>query len=480
MKKRALSIFLALLLTLSACGTGSSAADVGTTPPTPSTQAVALSGAVEGFTDIPADAQYAQSVTWCREKGLLNGVGEGRFDPEGSLTRAMLATALYRAAGEPASEGRQPFVDTEAGAWYTAAVAWAGGKGLIRGYGDGRFGPEDPVSVEQLEVIVGRYTGGGPAWTGDPAKAQNATRAQVAVALYDALTEEDAPTQAGSRVLVAYFSATGNTRPLAQYAAEHLNADLFELLPAQPYTQADLAYYTDCRADREQNDPNARPAIAEGCVVEDMAAYDVVLLGYPIWHGQAPRLLYTFLESYDFTGKTILSFCTSGSSGLGSSADALQALTPGAAWLEGRRFAAGTSREEVEEWLDGLPLTAEGPTSVTLSFNGHSYTATLEDNSSAAAFAALLEEGPLTVSTHDYGSFEKVGPLGTSLPRNDSQITTSPGDIILYQGDQITVYYAPNTWSFTRLGHIDDPTGLQEALGDGDVEITFRLADPTE
>ena len=93
------------------------------------------------------------------------------------------------------------------------------------------------------------------------------------------------------------------------------------------------------------------------------------------------------------------------------------------------------------------------------------------------AFAELLKSGSLTVSAHDYGSFEKVGDLGTALPRNDEQITTSAGDIILYQGNQITVYYAENAWSLTRLGRIDDPSGLRDALGGGDVTITFALAD---
>ena len=112
---------------------------------------------------------------------------------------------------------------------------------------------------------------------------------------------------------------------------------------------------------------------------------------------------------------------------------------------------------------------------ITLSFNGHTYTATLVDNPSVEAFAELLKNGPLTVSTHDYGGFEKVGSLSTELPRTDEQITTDPGDIILYQGNQITVYYAQNTWNFTHLGRIDDPSGLREALGSGDVEITFQL-----
>ena len=102
--------------------------------------------------------------------------------------------------------------------------------------------------------------------------------------------------------------------------------------------------------------------------------------------------------------------------------------------------------------------------------------ATFEDNSSAEEFRELLEEGPITIEMEDYGGFEKVGPLGTSLSRNDTRITTQPGDVILYQGNQITIYYGTNSWSFTRLARIDDPTGLQEKLGEGTVCVTFSLA----
>ena len=135
--------------------------------------------------------------------------------------------------------------------------------------------------------------------------------------------------------------------------------------------------------------------------------------------------------------------------------------------------------EEPEE-TDANPNNEEEVTmtKITVSFGEHTYLATLEDNSSAQAFVELLEEkgGSMTVDMSDYGSFEKVGPLGTTLPRNDEQITTSAGDIILYQGNSITVYYAQNSWNFTRLGRIDDPSGLKDALGKGDVSITFSLA----
>ena len=100
-----------------------------------------------------------------------------------------------------------------------------------------------------------------------------------------------------------------------------------------------------------------------------------------------------------------------------------------------------------------------------------------EENSSAEAFLALLQEGDVTVAMHDYGNFEKVGPLGTSLPTNDESITTRPGDLILYQGNQITIYYDKSTWSFTRLGKVQGLTQaeLKEILGDGNVEVTFSL-----
>ena len=100
-----------------------------------------------------------------------------------------------------------------------------------------------------------------------------------------------------------------------------------------------------------------------------------------------------------------------------------------------------------------------------------------EDNSSAEALLALLEQGDLTVSMHDYGGFEKVGPLGTTLPTNDERITTEAGDVILYQGNQITLYYDTNSWNFTRLGRVQEltPEQIRDALGDGDPVVVFSL-----
>ena len=111
-----------------------------------------------------------------------------------------------------------------------------------------------------------------------------------------------------------------------------------------------------------------------------------------------------------------------------------------------------------------------------ITFGDYELLATFEDNSSAEEFKNLLAQGPVTVEMDDYGGFEKVGDLGATLTRNDRQITTEPGDVILYQGNQITIYYGTNTWSFTRLARIDDPTDLKAKLGEETVQITFSLA----
>ncbi len=166
---------------------------------------------------------------------------------------------------------------------------------------------------------------------------------------------DNAPESTGRKVLVACFSATGHTRAIAEYLQTALEADLYEIAPQEPYTADDLDYHTDgCRANREQNDDAARPAISGS--VDNMDGYDVVFVGYPIWWGQAPKIIYTFLESYDFSGKTIVPFCTSGGSGIDGSLGGLQALVPDAEWLTGQRFSAGAGEEEVQSWVDNLGL----------------------------------------------------------------------------------------------------------------------------
>ena len=280
----------------------------------------------------------------------------------------------------------------------------------------------------------------------------------------------------GSSILVVYFSTDDTIRAAAYTVADALSADLFEIQPVEPYTADDVNYHnSQSRTSIEQNDPQARPAIA--VLPEDLNGYDTIILGYPIWWGQAPRILYTFMESVDLSGKTIIPFCTSGSSGAGSSASNLQKLTgENTVWFDAKRISKGSSAEEIRAWAESLGFSKEETGMFYIHVNDAVLAVTAENNSSAEALLQLLEAGDITISMRDYGSFEKVGPLGTTIPRNDEDITTTPGDVILYQGNQVTIYYDENRWNFTKLGHIDiGQDELKAILGSGDVTVTLSI-----
>lgn len=202
----------------------------------------------------------------------------------------------------------------------------------------------------------GEAAGAAPAAPAETAAAETpgagAAEAGTAGEAAPAAAETAAP---GGKILVAYFSATGNTAAVAKTAAERLGADLFEIVPAVPYSAADLDYRdAKSRSSVENADPKARPAVAG--TVADMNAYGAVLIGYPIWWGKAPRVVSTFVESYDFTGKKLVAFATSASSPFGSSDADLRAAAAGATWLDGRRFPEKPTDAEVTAWADGLGL----------------------------------------------------------------------------------------------------------------------------
>lgn len=345
-----------------------------------------------GFSDVDADAWYAEAVLYCREHSLMFGASDTTFAPESNLTRAQLATVLYRIAGSPAVTGTDAFTDTSDGAWYSDAVLWASQQELVSGYGGGLFGPDDPVSREQMTTILWRYAGSPavegtgnysdaasiasyaaaavawasansivrPASGGVFSPKDNATRAQVADALmnYDRNVNSSTTSSGGARVLVAYFSGTGTTRGVAENLATALGSDvavLHEITPEQPYTAADLDYTNpNCRSVTEQHDPSARPAIANS--VTNMDDYDIVFLGYPIWNNDAPRIIYTFLESENLSGKTVVPFCTSGGSGIANSVSNIQGLASGAVWTAGRRCTSSDTVSTLASWANGLGL----------------------------------------------------------------------------------------------------------------------------
>lgn len=172
-------------------------------------------------------------------------------------------------------------------------------------------------------------------------------------------TDEAAPADetAGGSVLVAYFSATGNTEAAAGYIADAANADLFEITPAEPYTSDDLSWTDpDSRVVYEYENPDARDIALATDTPENWEDYDTVFIGYPIWWGIAAWPVSSFVEANDFTGKTVIPFCTSSSSGLGESGDLLEELAGTGARLEGQRFRSSVSEADVADWVNGLGL----------------------------------------------------------------------------------------------------------------------------
>ena len=177
---------------------------------------------------------------------------------------------------------------------------------------------------------------------------QTSTAAQETQSTAETTPEPSTPKNE-PKALVAYFSCTGNTKSVAEKIVQLTGADLYEIVPAVPYTAEDLNYNNDsCRANREMDDPSARPAIGSNAV--EISVYDTVFIGYPIWWGTMPRIINTFLDTYDLSGKTVMPFCTSGSTGVSKSVSDIRAQEPAADVRDGLR-ASGSSDSRIDEWI---------------------------------------------------------------------------------------------------------------------------------
>lgn len=355
-------------------------------------QATAFAATIP-FADVPEDAWYAGSVAENWENGLMAGTSETAFSPNAPASRAMLATILYRMADGPVTSATTAFQDVAENAWYSYAVNWAVNSDLIAGYGDGRFGVQDTVTREQLAAILWRYAGrptaeqgqtfvdeqqiasyaseavdwarqngimnGKPGNTFDPQ--DGVTRAELAAVLCN-YRNKNAESPASSsdndrRALVVYFSASGNTARVANYIADAVNADTLELVPVDAYTDEDLDWTREgSRVNREHENKALRQVALVVNTVENWDSYDTVFIGYPIWWGIAAWPVNDFVEANDFTGKTVIPFCTSSSSGLGESGRLLAELAETGDWLGGERFSSGTSVETIQAWIAQLGL----------------------------------------------------------------------------------------------------------------------------
>ena len=171
---------------------------------------------------------------------------------------------------------------------------------------------------------------------------------------------EPSTNDTSGKMLVVYYSATGNTETVAGYIAATLEADTFEIVPAEPYTSEDLDWTNkNSRVSREHDNPSLRAMELQASTVDDWDSYDTVFIGYPIWWGIAAWPVDSFIAANDFTGKTVIPFCTSSSSGLGESGELLAEMAGTGDWLDGQRFRSSVSEADVVEWVNSLRITSE-------------------------------------------------------------------------------------------------------------------------
>ena len=265
------------------------------------------------------------------------------------------------------------------------------------------------------------------------------------------------------KILVAYFSFTNNTQVIATSMADILGADTYQITPSEAYTSDNNNYYdSSTRAYQEQYGPaSARPAINATLSNTD---YDVVLLGCKV-----PRVVLTFLDTYDFSGKVVIPFCTSGSSGISTAQTELQSTYSTIKWKTGARL-NGYTTEQLKTWLSGFGLN-NAPFKLTI--GGTVFNAELANNATARAFDALL---PTSLSMTELNGNEKYKYLDTTLPTNAScPGTIHAGDILLYGNNCVVVFYKTfnTSYSYTKIGKITDTTGLEAAVGAGGVAVQF-------
>ncbi len=167
--------------------------------------------------------------------------------------------------------------------------------------------------------------------------------------------ENNTPIDTDKKILVVYYSATGSTKEVAKEISNNLNADIFEIEPKEVYTSEDLNWNnSNSRVSREHNDESLRNVELKTTKVDNWDDYDTILIGYPIWWGIAAWPVNNFIKENDFTGKNVIPFCTSASSGIGQSGNLLENMATGGTWKEGHRFSSGASKEDIKSWTDSL------------------------------------------------------------------------------------------------------------------------------
>ena len=246
---------------------------------------------------------------------------------------------------------------------------------------------------------------------------------------------------------------------MAQKIAAETDSDIFEIVPEEPYTSEDLNYSnSNCRANKEQNDPTARPAISNK--IENIDDYDVVLIGYPIWWGTMPKIINTFLDTYDLSGKTIMPFCTSGSSGISTSVSAIRNICTNSTVTDGFRGTSSTAGTQIRTWLNNNNFSEAIHMRMKLTANGKEIIIKLNNNETAKDLAATL---PCELDFSDFGGSEKIAYPTKTLNTVGTSSGTQPnaGDLTLYKPwGNLALFYKDYSYSsdLIPLGSIEKGT----------------------
>ncbi|MBQ5402660.1 MAG: NAD(P)H-dependent oxidoreductase [Bacteroidales bacterium] len=294
---------------------------------------------------------------------------------------------------------------------------------------------------------------------------------------------------ASGKTLVVYYSYTGNCRTLATKLAEYADADVLEIEPAEEGLRYEANNYAIgsrlIAAIREKpGDAASYPAIKPVSI--KAGDYDTIVIVTPLWWSNMAAIMqsYLFKEGSKLKNKNVGLIVSSSSSGISSVVADAKRLVPDAKWIGEALWINDGNRSKGEElvktWWNGLNKSEDTmPSEIKITVSGKSLPVKIEDNDATKALVAALRESSISYEAHDYGGFEKVGALGLSLPANDTQITTQPGDVILYSGNQIVLFYGSNSWSYTRIGKIqygslDELKDFLQA-GQGNITVTLSL-----
>lgn len=292
------------------------------------------------------------------------------------------------------------------------------------------------------------------------------------------------------KTLAVYYSYTGNSREIVESLSDQIAVDVMEIVPAEKGLQYDANNYALGTQllnaiNAAPDSPDSYPAIDPVPII-DLGAYDNIIIVTPLWWSQMAAIMQTYLFNYgpQMAGKHVGLIVSSHSSSIAGVVANAERLVPGAVWMGDALWIRASNHANraslIQNWIAGLDFAPAQQASdkLYITIGGVTQSATLVDNAATRQLVARLQEGPVTVTLNSSGGFEIWGPLGFSLPTSNEQVDAQPGDIVLYNGSNICLFYGSNTWSYTRLGHID---GLSQAelmsfLKAGESGITVELS----